>query len=37
MDPKISLALYIYSFVALGYVVVAMSIEKIKYRKPKKG
>ncbi|AIE85416.1 hypothetical protein OP10G_2048 [Fimbriimonas ginsengisoli Gsoil 348] len=36
MNPKISLALYVYSFVALGYVIVAMSIEKIRYGRAKK-
>jgi hypothetical protein len=36
MDERIALGLYIYSFVALGYVVVAMWIEKIRYGKVRK-
>jgi hypothetical protein len=35
MDPRLAVALYVYSFVALGYVFVAMWIEKIRYGKAK--
>jgi hypothetical protein len=36
MDPRLSLALYVYSFVALGYCIVAMSLEKLRYGKSRK-
>ncbi len=33
---QFSVVLYIYSFVALGYCLVAMSLEKLKYGRAKK-
>lgn len=36
MDPKISLAFYLYNFVALGYVVIAWSYEKFKMKRTQK-
>lgn len=33
---QFSVVLYVYSFVALGYCILAMSFEKIKYNKAKK-
>jgi len=36
MDPKISLAFYLYNFVALGYVVIAWSYEKFKVKRSQK-
>jgi len=36
MDPKISLAFYLYNFVALGYVVIAWSYEKLKVKRSQK-
>ena len=36
MDPKISLAFYLYNFVALGYVVIAGLYEKFKMKRTQK-
>jgi|GEM_PF-5941523 len=36
MDPRLAVALYVYSFVALGYVIVAMTIEKVRYGRAKR-
>jgi hypothetical protein len=35
MDPRLAVALYIYSFVALGYVIIAWWLEKIKIGRAK--
>lgn len=36
MDPRISLVLYIHSFLSLGYVCIGMYIEKVKTQKAKR-